>query len=228
MSLFDSITASCPVCGKSAEHEIVVSVNAGRRPDLREAILDGTFQEVACPACAALFRLPPRFTYIDLERGQWLLAYPIDEVDQWTAREAAAELVFASTFGSRTLAGLDAIAAGMSRRVVFGWPALQEKLICADLGLDDVFVELLKISIIASAEGAAFADTTELRLRAGDATHLTFAWLDTRTEGDIENLTIPRTAYDEVLAAGDAWSVQRDQLREGMFVDLQRLLVMAA
>lgn len=35
--------ATCPACGAELEAETVASVNADRRPDLRDAILDGIF-----------------------------------------------------------------------------------------------------------------------------------------------------------------------------------------
>ena len=41
MSLFESAKSPCPKCGTPHAFEVVASVNADRRPDLRAAILDG-------------------------------------------------------------------------------------------------------------------------------------------------------------------------------------------
>ena len=65
MSIFKAMQLTCPVCRKAFDYEAVHSVNADRRPDLRAAILDGSFQQVDCPSCRARFRLDPSFNYLD-------------------------------------------------------------------------------------------------------------------------------------------------------------------
>jgi CpXC protein len=48
MSKFETQTLTCPSCGEAVDFEAVASVNADRRPDLREAILDFSFQRQVC------------------------------------------------------------------------------------------------------------------------------------------------------------------------------------
>ena len=72
--------SSCPACSQFVEFEAVYSVNADRRPDLRDEILAGTFQKEACPKCGESFRLTPELTYLDEERGQWIAAFPADRM----------------------------------------------------------------------------------------------------------------------------------------------------
>jgi hypothetical protein len=46
MSMFESIAVACPACGTQVDFDAVQSVNADRRPDLRAAILAGTFVDL--------------------------------------------------------------------------------------------------------------------------------------------------------------------------------------
>ena len=51
MSLFETTKLPCPLCGTEVSFNAVHSVNADRRPDLRDAIIAGTFQQEACSSC---------------------------------------------------------------------------------------------------------------------------------------------------------------------------------
>ena len=148
MSMFDTATATCPKCGTEAELEVVLSVNADRRPDLRAEILDGSFQAVPCAKCGTRVRLEPEFVYFDLGRRQWIVVHPADAVDGWAEAEQHARAIFEESFGTGAPAQVRELTEGVAPRVVFGWPALQEKLLCADLALDDTALELLKLAIL--------------------------------------------------------------------------------
>jgi hypothetical protein len=52
MSVFHTETINCPACTTPVQFKLVYSVNADRRPDLRDAIVAGTFQREPCPSCA--------------------------------------------------------------------------------------------------------------------------------------------------------------------------------
>jgi endogenous inhibitor of DNA gyrase (YacG/DUF329 family) len=52
---FRTETVNCPACATPVEFELVFSVNADRRPDLRDAIVAGTFQRQPCPSCGTDF-----------------------------------------------------------------------------------------------------------------------------------------------------------------------------
>ena len=59
MSVFHTQTVHCPACATPVEFKLVFSVNADRRPDLRDAIVAGTFQRQPCPSCGTEFRVDP-------------------------------------------------------------------------------------------------------------------------------------------------------------------------
>jgi len=227
MSLFQTTPLPCPSCGKNVDFEAVHSVNADRRPDLREAIQDGTFQRQACGSCGTLFRLDPQFMYLDLERGSWIAAYPLDDLEHWREREAEVKDVFDHAFGSRAPAPARAIGSRLRPRLVFGWPALREKLAASQHGLDDVQLELLKIGLLRSGSAGPLGETTELRfleVPVDGKQELALAWLDSRTADFVQGLRVPRQLYDDVAGEREAWQGLRSQLGEGPFVDLKRLL----
>jgi ribosomal protein S27AE len=225
MSIFHKAQATCPKCGTKSAVELVASVNADRRPDLRAAILDGTFQAQTCPKCGAAMRLLPYLTFMNLKRGQWILVQPPAALEQWQAEEQEAQALYDESFGAAAPKIAQELAEGLQPRVVFGWPALREKLICSDLSVDDTTLELLKIAIVRDVAQPPLADQTELRLVGGDDDVLHFSWIETATEGGIADLDVPRAAYTGVAGDTAAWVALRGNFEGKMFVDMQRLLV---
>ena len=53
MSTFVERSYPRPSCGVVATRGVAVSLNGGRRMDLRDAIFAGQFQRFTCAACAA-------------------------------------------------------------------------------------------------------------------------------------------------------------------------------
>jgi len=226
MSLFNPVEALCPNCGTPLRSALVASVNADRRPDLRRDIISGRFQVHACAICDTVWRLPPTFTYMHLAQNQWILAQPPENLPLWREAEARTLEVFNTGYGPEAPTAAREIGATLRARLVFGWPALREKLLAVDLGLEDVSLELLKMAVLRNVQRPPFADDHELRLDGGDATTLNLAWMNSNTEAIVARLPVPRDIYDDV--AGDiAWDALRAELTEGPFVDMNRLLVPA-
>jgi hypothetical protein len=225
MSLFTTVRAICPECDTARDIEVVASLNADRRPDLRQQILDGTFQSLACAACGGQFRIPPSFTYIDFAREQWILAHPASELADWPEFDAQARSIFASAYGPGAPETAREIGRGITARITFGWPALREKLVCTELGLDDVTLELLKLALLRQVQNAPFADTSEMRLFTADDGDLVFGWLLDDSEQNSTSLHVPRAAYDAITADNASWAPLRDELRHHLLVDVASLLV---
>ena len=224
MSLFSPVQAVCPNCGRLDETALVASVNADRRPDLRQDILDRKFQVLTCMLCETAYRMPPSFTYMDLEHRQWIVAEPPEVREQWAEAEARTKEVFEAGYGPGAPRAARELGAELKTRVVFGWPALREKLLAIDLGLDDVTLELLKIAILRNVQKSPVADGHELRLDGGDDTTLRFKWINITSEATVAGLSVPREVYDDV--AGDkAWDELRKEVSAGPFVDMDRLLI---
>jgi hypothetical protein len=224
MSMFDFATAVCGRCGGEAEVEFVLSVNADRRPDLRDQILDGTFQAVPCPSCGVQVRIAPRFVYLDAGRGQWIAVYPADELARWPEIERESAEAFEAGFGAGAPPFVRELAAGMEASVVFGWPAIRERLLARDLGLAAAPLELLKMAIM--AQGMFEWDVAqEMRLTFGDAAALRFDLIESATEATMAGFELAREHYDTIMAEPDAWALLRTRIAGGMFIDVRRAMV---
>ena len=225
MSINARQEVACPACAAPVEVEVCFSVNGGRHAHFRKAILGGSYQRYSCPNCQQSFRLAPDLTYFDASRSQWILTRPPEEVDGWDEVEESATTIFAKAFGPLAPPAARALGEGLRVRVAFGWPALREKLACWDAGLDDVTLELCKLALVRSLDGAPLADDVELRLLGERDGTLHFIWINPNTEAIAESLEVPRAVYDEIAAAPDAWAELREVLASGSFVDMDRLLV---
>lgn len=224
MSVFVPIRVACPSCGKPVEFRSVLSVNADRRPDLREDILNGSFQRESCGACGTAFRMAPEFTYVDMGRGQMLVVRPLAELPNWEAHQAAARSIFERGYGAGAAPLAREIGARLQLRLVFGWQALAEKLRANDHGLDDVQLELLKAALVRLDASHVLDDERELRLvdRAGD--DLVFAWLAAADGAVWEDFRVPMEAYREI-AQQPQWQPLREELADSIFVDLTRMFM---
>ena len=228
MSIFIQASATCAKCGATSQADLAASVNAGRRPDLRAAILDGSFQAQDCPNCGAKLRFPAHMTYIDVPRHQWLLVEDVSRKADWRTVEAESQGVYEQGFGPKASAAAQEIGRTTAARLVFGWPALREKLLAAEHGLDDVTLELLKISILRNVEGSPFSDSTELRLTEVAEDALKLHWIDSATEEALDSLSIGRDIYDDLAEdlADDPgpWAPLKADLQAGLYIDMNRLV----
>ena len=224
MSIFLPVEARCSKCKTSVQAELAASVNADRRPDLRQAILDETFQSIVCPKCATKVRLPAHLTYIDMGRRQWILVEDASRLERWREVEEEAKAVFAQSFGAGAPAIQRSLAEGLAARLVFGWAALREKLLVKDAGLDDVVLELLKISVLRNVPGPPLSDATELRLIEVNDTVMRLRWLDATTEEGLADLPLDRALYEALAKDLGPWAELKSALEAGLFVDMKRII----
>jgi hypothetical protein len=226
MSLFKTTELACPACARALSFQTVYSVNADRRPDLRLAILSGEFQRQDCPHCGARFRLDTDFTFVDVARGQWIVAAPVAAIADWPARESAARAMFERAYGAAAPEVVQGIGRKLKPRLTFGWPALREKLVAAEHRLDDVALEMCKAGVMRGAEALPSSAVAELRLAGVAGDRLVMAWLRSYDSAEGDVLAVPRSAYDAASddAAGD-WAALRREFDGALFVDLKRLLI---
>jgi len=227
MSVFRPMTVNCPACGTPIDFNVSLSVNADRRPDLRAAIIDRSFQSQPCPKCGQAFRLDPELTLIDVARGQWIAAFPAAKITHWKELEEQSRVAFDLGFGSGAPAAAREMGAGMKPRLVFGWSAMREKLIAVDLELDDIILELVKLAIVRTSESAPLSSDTELRLLGIEEDKFAMAWIRGQTDRVVEWLKAPRQLYDDVAGNEEGWRALRTELSAGLFVDMNRLLTVS-
>ncbi|NSY37475.1 CpXC domain-containing protein [Leisingera sp. ANG59] len=225
MSLFHPVNLVCPHCEAPVTMMAVGSVNADRRPDLREDILKDRFQDNECGACGESFRLQPQFNYLDAGRGQWIAAMPASRLRDHLELEDESQALFDTSYGAQAPAAAREVGSGLAVRLTFGWPAVREKLLVRQLGLDDAIVEMTKLHILRSVESVPMAEGIELRLVDTDeeADGYVFAWLETASEKYIEYMTVPTELYRAIQGNPEGWAAVRSRLEDGCFVDMQKL-----
>jgi hypothetical protein len=225
MSMMRALMVTCPACGHHFELMAADSVNADRRPDLRQSIMSGTFQVQSCPSCQKEFRLDPRFNYLDMGRGQWIVIQPLEELANWMELEDETKMIFEEAYGSGAPTSAQAIGATLTVRLTFGWAALREKLVVRDHGLDDVTLELAKLVVIRGFGGAPILPGIEFRLQRIEGDDFFMSWIDAQSGREIDPLQVPRAVYDSVVAAPEVWVPFRPQFSDGPFVDIQKLFI---
>jgi endogenous inhibitor of DNA gyrase (YacG/DUF329 family) len=225
MSIFRTTEIPCPSCQTPVSFELVHSVNAGRRADLRQAILERTFQKQPCPSCGFAFRVEPELTYMDMGRGQFFAVWPGAKVAQWAEHEKRSQEAFDKAYGAAAPPEAQAIGKKLNARAVFGWPGLNEKLIAAEAGIDDHTLELAKVGVIRNLDEAPVAGNAELRLLGVEEENLVLGWIRGGTEDLMEVVTVPKAILAEIDAKPEAWQSLRDDLTGGPFVDYRRLLI---
>jgi len=229
MSLFRTVEVPCPACNVPVSFDLVHSVNADRRADLRQAILDRKFQLEKCPSCSYAFRTEPEFTYLNLKRDQWIAAWPATKRTDWSQLEARSQLGFDNAFGKNAPEAAKDLGQSLRPRMVFGWPALSEKIIAQEAGIDDVTLELAKIAVARTQEDASLTGKLELRLLGiENGEKLLLGWIDVGNEELREVLTVPKEIIAEIEAQSEEWKELRDELSAGIYVDMQKLMVPAA
>ena len=225
MSILRATDLNCPSCETSVTFDLVHSVNADRRPDLRDAILDRSFQMQPCPACGHTFRVEPEFSYMDMRRGQFLAVWPSDGVDRLADYEARSRVAYELGYGAKAPPEARAIGDLLTPRLVFGWIALNEKLIASEAGVDDVLLELAKLAVIRTSDTVPLGTHHELRLLGVDGTDLVMGWFRVGSEDLDEVVSVSKDLVTEIETDAEKWSAMREELSQGFFVDYRRFFV---
>ena len=228
MSIFRSVEIPCPDCATPVEFELVASVAADRRPDLRAAILDGSFQRGTCPGCGLAFRIDPEFSYVDIPRGQYIGVWPSAERARWRECAARTQQVFDDTLGARATPEAQEIGRRLDPRAVFGWPALVEKILAQEAGIADRTLEVAKAAVLRSGDELELPGEQEYRLVDLGADDLVFAWVDSADGSFGDAARVPRSLIAEIEAAPERWQALRDSVGEGLVVDFQREMLALA
>lgn len=226
MSLFETQEITCPSCQHRQQVDVAFTLNASRRADLRDAVMDRSYQRFACEQCAASLRPEPHLTYLDIRRNQWILVKAVSDLAHWSAFETAARVIFDESYGDNAPAAAQATGEELRVRVVFGWSALREKLLIEAAGLDDVTVEYVKVLLLRALDETPLADDAELRFEnLGEDGVLRFVWYVGASETPVEEVEVPRALYDLAVNDPEPWRALRETLSAGPFVDMNRLLV---
>ena len=223
MSLFRTVNVKCPKCTEVMRIAAVGSVNADRRPDLRQSILDDSFQDHACEHCGAISRLQPEFNYLHAGDRLWIAALPARRFPFYLTHEDEALALFEQTYGAKAPSAAKAVGDTLDVRLTFGWPAVREKLLLRGVGLEDVIIEMMKLDLLRKLPSAPMAPGVELRVVTVTEGHLIFRWLRTDTEEVLEEFRTPRGWYSLIADDLELWQAVRNQIDNGPFVDMQKV-----
>lgn len=160
MSVYHPHVVQC-ACGQSLTVYAVDTLNGGRSPAARQAIIDGKFHRTKCASCGMTATIDKPFLYADFSRRAFFRVIPTSARHLW--RHASATL-------NKAVAEIPAALLAPDRRqlrVVAGLGELREKLIAQDAGLDDRISELLKVFVI--ADHPFLVKTPRLRLTLNKA-----------------------------------------------------------
>jgi|GEM_PF-2245817 len=140
MSTFRPRTVTCLSCAAPFEVQLLEGLHITRLPAQRQAILDGTFHTFRCPHCGAPTVVEVPAIYTDFERHHYLA---IEVEGDWRTARKRHQRVFDECF---TLgpAPAQALGGALTCRLVYGYRALREKILCFDHGIDDAVLEALK------------------------------------------------------------------------------------
>ncbi len=224
MSVFTTREFTCPDCGATLEYDNFDSINADRRPDLRDLIITRDLSVAHCEACDKTFRPEPELNYLDYKSGLWIMALPINALARWDVEEANATALFAGAYGASAPATAREIGDDLSPRLTFGWPAFREKLVAKEAELDDLILEKTKLTILANREGNPVAPGVELRLVNAREQAFRMAWIDATTGEALQQFDTQRALYDSIADSSD-WAEMDEKLTAGIFVDIQRLFI---
>jgi hypothetical protein len=229
MSIFSEQRLACPACDTPVRCEVVHSVNIDRKPELRDAILDGSFQRVECPSCGSSFRPEPELIYIDRGRGQYIGVWPASRRGEWAACAAKTRETFDGSFGAQAPASARQLGAAFNVRAVFGWPAFIEKLLAREAGIDDRTLEAAKLVVMRSGETTPLPGTWELRLMGVQEGDPVLAWLGPAADDDESprSIRVPRALIEQIDSEPEAWQALRESVAEGDVVDFQRDMLVA-
>jgi hypothetical protein len=141
MAVFHPHKVRC-TCGKEFLAPLARSVNAARSPQIREAILKGTFHSFTCPKCSERVTVERPFYYTDLSRHCLYHVRPRGRRHEFKETSRDLDRV-AGFFPAATLPD-----GKPTLRVLFGLDELREKLVAQDAGIDDRLLELLKVLLV--------------------------------------------------------------------------------
>jgi len=132
---------ACPHCGKEQDAGLYEAVRVREDPELRERLLEGRLNTVACVNCGATFRVENALVYHDADRGVMVHCIPAPD-----ARHAAIQEEFIANM--REVEGMLPEGVEPPRvHLVFSRVELIERICLLEMGLDERVLEYVKYLI---------------------------------------------------------------------------------
>lgn len=190
MSTWYLQTVDCPACGWTQQVRLLKGMHITRIPEVQQQILNGTFQVFPCQQCDTPFVIERPSIYTDFERGHYIAIEPYGtphkEAIERHKRIFDENFIFAPDIAQ-------SLGKRLNPRIVFGLPALREKILLWENGLSDHVVEGLKLLVY--GKHGLDMDSTILRLIKIYETggHFLFAAYDKPTPNQTEKMQLLTT-----------------------------------
>lgn len=220
MSTLSPGVVVCHRCQARFDAQLWTGLHATRAPEVREAVLDGTFHRFECRGCGELVFVEPTMLYTDFDRRQWVAVLPEAGIRHRTALARLVEDGFHHNMEVACPPMVKAWAPSFVRRLVFGLPALRDKLLAWDAGLDDRVLELYKLQVLRD-QGVIRPDT-RLWLDAVEPERLVFNRVEAQPAVSMELVRrygVERAGYDRIYAERQPYAVTTPALFSGIVVD---------
>lgn len=222
MSIFKVKTLQCPRCGAQEVRNVLTSLDLRYEPDRREEILSARFQRFSCGTCSHEYRYEGPFSYSNLPEREFLLVYPPSWEESWRALEAETLASFERSRREAEPSFASAEHGAYFVRLVFGMEALREKLLCRRAGIDDVYLEALKVDVLRGmAEELPPDPRRRPRLLEVDSARM---WLNCGTNR--RPLGLPRGTLAEI--AESQWRKVLRKIAGEAYVDIGRMVVLGS
>lgn len=225
MSTIYSAAFRCADCGAVLDVRVADSLNANRLPDARRWVLDRTLFQQPCTCGRTVTAIHP-FLYADFDRGLWLQVLPEDARPGYHAHEADVLGAYRAAFDPATGPRfIEALAAMVAPRVVYGHEELREKVVGSDAGLDDAIVEALKLEVLVGHPDLLRRGVVLLTLDGADDVALRFRAYGFPPGGPGEvvgEITVDRATYRELAERAAMVRDSYPALFDGVYVNIQR------
>ncbi len=218
MSIVRERSIACPRCGAIRARRVAASLHGPLVPNLRAEILEGKFQRFSCEECGDWFFADGPMLWIDFERKQWIGLFPSRWEAAWRALEGDPLDGWQLGLIEEAPPLLQAMAGGFQVRAVFGFPQLRDKLRALEAGLDDRWLEVLKLDLMRAIDGVGLHPGARLELTGSDGTTLRFR----NPAGALE---VPLARLTAMQAKPVPWRTALEHVSGGPYVDTGRILV---
>lgn len=206
----------CPACGARQLAYLFQSVNPARVPGIKQDLLEGRFMRHPCRGCGHVLEIERDLLWLDLEAGWMILCLEPSARADLDGAEALAREVFQTTAVEQCPPAVKAIGRKLRLRVVFGYEPLREKVLCAEVGLDDRLVEYTKLAILFAHPEWKRPGFLGLRLVSVSPTELVF---QQEADGPKAQLAVVRSMMEEIAKNPSHFQTWAPRVAHGIYVD---------
>ena len=195
-----------------------MAVRAEDAPEIVEALREDRLHRFVCGECAHPYVTEEPLAWLNFASKRWFLCLAREAEPAWRTYEHDAVTAWRDAMITHAPPLVRGMSGGFTVRTVFGLTALRDKVAAGRAGLDDAWLEVLKLDLMRTRLRYVPVDRPRLLEVTDDALRFT---VDSRP-GEV--LSVPRTSFEELRMDPLSWATAHEQLSRGPYVDVGRLL----